>query len=746
MLPTTLRTLPARLAALALSHPIRTLLIVWLALCLPWLIGQKALPYDAEQEFYPAVAFTVQQLRELEGPWWNPYLFGGYPHFADPQGMTFQPTVILPMLLSPLPSLTWFSAVIVMHVALAGVGAVLLARRYGLQAPAQLLFALTLMFGGVAASRMQHVPMIVSYAFIPWLWWALHRLAERPAVGRSALAGLIGGLCALQMTQVTFLIGLAAIAYGMGLFAMQPRARRWTFLAHLAVAGMVAMLISLPQWLATFAWLPFTNRQQITLEQVAAGPLPWDAFGTLLGVDYFGDRYLGSGDLTQDYMYLGAVPLAVWTMWGGNLSPGHRRLARGLFAGIVVAIVYALGTRTPIYAWLYHHLPGVDLFKRPADSLFLFVPASALLAGLALEARSRSMPYRANWLGWLIVAALCVYAVWYAFVVLQWPAALRGVAATVLIGGLAVWLLRGRTDLKPQVVLAMLALFVVDMAAHNVRGRYYGSRNETRKLYRNADWPDAGKSPMAPVLLRLRDQLQDGPVPQRFEPIGLDDLVNGAAVRQLAMTSGYNPMLYLPYLRMAGASPGVIRTPAERPFTQWAPGFDARMFDLLGLRAIVSREPMQGAVHMDGHYWIRRDSVLPRVLTPTLAVLHGGSEPPADAFVVTDFRSHVWLPAVAARASECVGTTQSARVHAVSYKAGAVTIEYSAETSSWLVLNEIDAPGWWAEVDGRELPLMRANGLFRAVCAPGGSHRLSFRFSPLRMIEAGWRSRWRRHP
>ena len=626
MLPTTLRTFPARLGALALSHPIRTLLIVWLVLCLPWLIGQKALPYDAEQEFYPAVAFTVQQLRGLEGPWWNPYLFGGYPHFADPQGMTFQPTVILPMLLSPLPSLTWFSAVIVLHVAFAGIGAVLLARRYGLQAPAQLLFALTLMFGGVAASRMQHVPMIVSYAFIPWLWWSLHRLAERPSAGRSALAGLIGGLCALQMTQVTFLIAVAAIAYGIGLLVMQPRTRRWAFLAHLALAGVVAMLICLPQWLATFAWLPFTNRQQITLDQVAVGPLSWDAFGTLLGIDYFRDRYLGSGDLTQDYMYLGAVPLAVWAMWGGNLSPEHRRLARGLIAGIVIAIVYALGTRTPIYTWLYHYLPGVDLFKRPADSLFLFVPASALLAALALEARSRSMPYRVNWPGWLMIAALVTYAVWYAFVVLQWPGALRGVAATIVIGGAAAWLLRGRADLRPQVVLAMLALIAIDMAAHNVRGRYYGSRNETRKLYRSADWPDAGKSPMAPVLLRLRDQLQgDGPVPQRFEPIGLDDLVNGATVRHLAMTSGYNPMLYLPYVRLAGASPGVIRKPSERPFTKWAPDFNAGLFDLLGLRTIVSREPMPGSVHLDGYHWVLRDTVLPRVLSPTVALPHGGS-------------------------------------------------------------------------------------------------------------------------
>jgi len=37
----------------------------WLLLCLPWLIGTKVIPYDAVQQFFPAVSFSAEQLRNL---------------------------------------------------------------------------------------------------------------------------------------------------------------------------------------------------------------------------------------------------------------------------------------------------------------------------------------------------------------------------------------------------------------------------------------------------------------------------------------------------------------------------------------------------------------------------------------------------------------------------------------------------------------------------------------------------------
>jgi hypothetical protein len=48
-----------------------------------------------------------------------------------------------------------------------------------------------------------------------------------------------------------------------------------------------------------------------------------------------------------------------------------------------------------------------------------------------------------------------------------------------------------------------------------------------------------------------------------------------------------------------------------------------------------------------------------------------------------------------------------------------------------LVLTDLYYPGWIAEEDGRRLPILRADGYFRAVALLPGTHRVVFRYWPL---------------
>jgi hypothetical protein len=47
-------------------------------------------------------------------------------------------------------------------------------------------------------------------------------------------------------------------------------------------------------------------------------------------------------------------------------------------------------------------------------------------------------------------------------------------------------------------------------------------------------------------------------------------------------------------------------------------------------------------------------------------------------------------------------------------------------------LNDVWHPWWFAELDGRPAPILRANVMFRAVPIPDGRHEVRFRFQPLR--------------
>jgi uncharacterized membrane protein YfhO len=47
-----------------------------------------------------------------------------------------------------------------------------------------------------------------------------------------------------------------------------------------------------------------------------------------------------------------------------------------------------------------------------------------------------------------------------------------------------------------------------------------------------------------------------------------------------------------------------------------------------------------------------------------------------------------------------------------------------------VMLTDSNYPGWKAYLDGRRVPILSANFLFRAVLAPAGSHSIEFRYDP----------------
>jgi uncharacterized membrane protein YfhO len=70
-------------------------------------------------------------------------------------------------------------------------------------------------------------------------------------------------------------------------------------------------------------------------------------------------------------------------------------------------------------------------------------------------------------------------------------------------------------------------------------------------------------------------------------------------------------------------------------------------------------------------------------------------------------------------------------VRLVRYGLTEVVVEVDAPMGGYLVLNDPYQPWWFAEVDGGEAPLLRANVLFRAVAVPAGRHQIRFAFRPL---------------
>jgi uncharacterized membrane protein YfhO len=65
------------------------------------------------------------------------------------------------------------------------------------------------------------------------------------------------------------------------------------------------------------------------------------------------------------------------------------------------------------------------------------------------------------------------------------------------------------------------------------------------------------------------------------------------------------------------------------------------------------------------------------------------------------------------------------------YRPDAIHLTARTSAEAYLVLSEVYYPGWRAYVDGRAVPILRANYAFRAVYLEPGYHEVRLVFEPL---------------
>jgi uncharacterized membrane protein YfhO len=74
------------------------------------------------------------------------------------------------------------------------------------------------------------------------------------------------------------------------------------------------------------------------------------------------------------------------------------------------------------------------------------------------------------------------------------------------------------------------------------------------------------------------------------------------------------------------------------------------------------------------------------------------------------------------------GSLRAAEV--VSYRPNRVEVKVGPGPGGFLVLTDVWYPGWKCTVDGEEVPVYRADYVFRAVPVGPGEHYVVFRFEP----------------
>ena len=752
-----------------------------------WQVAGAVVPWDSKNQFYPFFRFLGDALRHGTVPLWNPYQFGGYPVAADPQSLLFTPSMLLFAWIAPGASMQVFDAVVMGHLAVGGIGMLGLARRWRWHPQAGVLAGLVFMLGGVAASRLQHTGMIISDAFFPLALWSLQAALDSRSLRTAAVAGVLTTLMALGRDQVAFLLCMALV----GAVARQAF-RSGASIAYLASrAGVIAtafgltLALMIVPILLTLQFLHVSNRPGIAYGRALEGSLDPINLVTLLAPNVFGSLdkvydYWGPGvgavtgtdwtDRTIDYLFAGTLP-AVLLLWHG--MAGGRLLERGAryFALVLAAAtVYAFGRHTLLFSFVFDWLPGVSMYRRPADASFLINVALAFCAGYLLhrfieEGLPRfSAPRPIAWVAIAVVvatmAALAGAALVFARDAHRVDGSLRALAAAagaalVVVAALVGFRRRAR---RPLVAAVLVAATAAQLLWLNAASPLNAEPTTTYSAYTTL-WPDQARG-LAVLQAELARRRAEGARP-RVEFLGVYGAwQNAGMLYKYEDTLGYNPLRIDDYARAVGADEDSWFSDL-RAYPDTFRGYNSRLAALLGLEYLVLRQPIadmprtfprpRATLLFSGTcFYLYHLDVAP-VPRATLAthlvpvdgarVLATGNLPQfalgrealieaADAAMLGDHALLVPEDPPIPRVAAGDEAAPSGSVRIAAYTDNAVTLNVDTPAAGVVVLHDVEYPGWTAHVDGASRPVLRADLLFRGVEVPAGHHTVEFAFQP----------------
>ncbi len=739
-------------------------------LFLPLALGQRTFfVHDLQYYFYPYHIVSANILRGGSLPLWNPYAFSGIPLIGDGQTAMFYPPNWLFFLF---PGALALSYAVLLQFSITGVGTYFCARHFGLGALPALIAALAYMFSGFLTARIVHLSIMSGAALLPLLVW----LADRALTLRTARAFVAAAAGAALHAFSGHPQIPVYTALGLGLLALVRAAEsgRWRSfltlplrLAGIYVFGYALAAVQLAPWIelglaspraagATFEFVMGTGAHGpdwlLFLFPFIYGQIEPHLFGTVpMGIS-------AAVRAWEHSAYVGILPLALAPLGVALLlaSTLRRQFSTRWYTLLwllllaLAGVIIGAGKYSPL-AGLVYATPVLGKLRDVERALVLVSFALVLFAAFGLqwliEARSAGARVIAG-LSAALVVLVPAFWLWFAgrpdvrpilgvepamlhHLLESRPSAYVPLALALASGALlGFWALRRP---GPRTLALAALLLLADMGV-------YAASYQPLMNAAQFERPPA-------VLSALGGDGQ--PFRKATFLSGSNDMTPGAAQETLAVSwamafgvediNGFNslqPRRYTDYLygpQVGDVSYGYLGNPALlQPNSPILPSLNVRYL----LVPVNMQQPLVGPQFRQ-IYRSREVRVFENTLVWPRAFFAGSARSENDPAAVL---SAVTAPGFDARQTSLVegalppdlatgAGTSSASV--TSQSPNRLEIAASTDAPRLLVVSEMFFAGWRATIDGAEVPILRANYLFRGVVVPPGAHTVVFEYRPL---------------
>jgi hypothetical protein len=397
---------------------------------------------------------------------------------------------------------------------------------------------------------------------------------------------------------------------------------------------------------------------------------------------------------------------------------------------IVVGVVAALGSNTPLYQLLYR-LPGSTLLRVPARAWFMVAFAMTALAGFGaqglIEWSGRPRPRSI-----LLATAISLFAILFGVIgglmtksISLWLLAIFVPLAMLLI------MLRVRKRLAPdRFALLIAALLIVDLLPLAwALYRPIGLAEAFADGHQPAAW-------LADQSGQFRVYSPSYSVPQHV-----------AQQFQLQLADGIDPLQLRRYVMFMQHATGI----GEWGYSVTLPAFvgaqqdqdirtvlkdvqpNAALLGLLNVKYVDAAFPIEQRdlierAHLGSTFIYENQRTLPRVFivsridvadSPETAGAWLEAHDVSTSAVVEGLPYPIELPVEPGKAEIVSWSPDHIDIHAIG--------------PGWLVLSEITAPDWAAMIDGEATDIFATDLTLRGVYVPWGEHIVTFDYQPRRV-------------
>ncbi|MDD5194065.1 MAG: YfhO family protein [Candidatus Omnitrophica bacterium] len=353
-------------------HPILLIFIILIFLFPLVTLEKSFLGGDNFVQFYPWFSAYSESIKNLQFPFWTPYIQSGFPLMAEGQVGGFYPLNIVLFFLLPFQIAYNYS--IIIHFSLAALFMYFYMRRLRIGANGALFGSLIFCCGSAFAGCFYNMITLRTLAWFPLVLLLLEKYAES-----NRKKYLIGGSLIFGMQ---LLAGFVQMALYSGLFyglyhivRSRQDKKSWAKIGlNLFVLAFLALILYIPQFILSWDFV----RQSVRAHNVSLGFALWGSFSPL---GFFGMVFPSATRLIRGEFYVGIIGFifAVFAIF--YIKDTKEKRFTPLFAMLIAALLLALGKYNPFYTLLVK-IFKLYSFRNPAKFLFFGLFSLSVFSGL----------------------------------------------------------------------------------------------------------------------------------------------------------------------------------------------------------------------------------------------------------------------------------------------------------------------------------------------------------------------------